>query len=195
MAYFTDMVLQLESLGILDVLLPFLLIFTISFAVLNKSKVLGKDSKRFNVIISVVFAFAAIIPHVIGGQPDVVPIINSALPNVSLLMIASMMVLILIGVFGSDVNVGGTDLAGIVVLFSIVAVGWVFMSSAGLVNTIPFLQDPQTRSMLVAVLVFAVVVWFITAEPNEESKGFQDFFGGMGKVLGNGGHGGSGGHH
>ncbi|MEK6917034.1 MAG: hypothetical protein AABW92_04785, partial [Nanoarchaeota archaeon] len=124
MSLLEEYILQLENLGLLDVLLPFLLIFTITFAVLQKSKILGEHAHRFNVMISFVLSMAAIIPHVIGRGPDVVIIINNALPNVSLLMIASMMTLLLIGVFGNDINNAGTPLVGIVVLFSVIAVGW-----------------------------------------------------------------------
>jgi hypothetical protein len=92
---FGQWISNLEQLGLLDVLLPFLLIFTITFAVLQKSRILGEDSKRFNTIVSLVLALAVVIPHVTnpGGPADVVVIINAALPNVSLLMIASMMAL------------------------------------------------------------------------------------------------------
>jgi hypothetical protein len=186
--YFGEIVCQLETLGLADVLLPFLLLFTIAYAVLQKSKILGEHSHRFNTIVSLVLSMAAVIPHVMnpGSPTDVVIIINKALPNVSLLMIAAMMTLLLIGVFGSDVNVAGTPLAGIVVLFSIIAVGYTFLASAGWVKDIPYLTDPQTRSMLVAVLVFGIIVWFITSEPGakDQQSGFSKFFEGMGKVMG-----------
>ncbi len=185
MAVFTDWIIQLENLGLLDVLLPFLLIFTVSFAVLQKSKILGEDSKRFNTLISFVLAMAAIIPHVIGRGPDVVVIINAALPNVSLLMIACLMALLLIGVFGNDVNIAGTPLVGIVVLFSAIAVAYTFISAAGALPMISFLQDAETRSMLIAVLVFGLMVWFITKEeePMDKRKStrdtLNDWFGGI----------------
>lgn len=167
MSYLENAVMSLENLGLLDVLLPFLLIFTIAFAVLQKSKILGERAKNFNTMVSFVLAMAAIIPHVIHKGPDVVVIINTALPNVSVLMIASMMVLLLIGVFGSDVNLFGTPLEGIVVLFAVIAVGYTFLASAGLVQNIPFLQDPETRSLIIAILVFGIIVWFITKEEDK----------------------------
>ena len=147
-----------------------MLIFTIAFAVLQKSKILGKDSKNFNTVISFVLALASIIPHVIGRGPDVVVIINAALPNVSLLMIASMMALLLIGVFGEEVNILGSPLEGIVVLFAVIAVGWTFLASAGLVKEIAWLSDPETKSLLVAILVFGLVIWFITKEDKPERE-------------------------
>lgn len=180
MSMFEQWIMTLENLGLLDVLLPFLLIFTITFAVLQKSKILGEDSHRFNVIVSFVMAMAAIIPHVIGIGPDVVVVINRALPNVSILMIASMMVLLLIGVFGKDVNIAGSNLEGFVVLFAIIAVAYTFMVSSGLLAQPPgwlsWIVDPQTRTMLVSILVFGIIVWFITKEekPMEKRKSVQD---------------------
>ncbi len=177
-------IIQLDQMGITEVLLPFLLIFTIAFAVLQKSKILGEKSHKFNVILALVLALVVIIPHVTNPEAtSAVDIINKALPNVSLLMIASMMVLLLIGVFGSNVNVAGTPLAGIVVIFAIIAVAYTFLASAGVVDQIGFLADDQTRSLLVAILVFGIIVWFITSEPDQESEGFKDFFEGMGKIF------------
>jgi hypothetical protein len=188
MAAFRDALLTLENLGLLDVLLPFLLVFTIAFAVLQKSKILGPDSKRFNVIISFVLAMTVVIPHVLGVQPSVVDIINKALPNVSLLMVAFMMALLLIGVFGQDVNIGGTQLEGWVVMFSFVAVAYIFLVSGGLLDRPPpwlsWLTDPETKSVLIAVLVFGIIVWFITKEEKELDKRqsvgdtMKDIFGG-----------------
>lgn len=168
MAIFTDWIIALENLGLLDVILPFLLIFTISFAILQKSKILGERAKNFNTILSFVLAMAAIVPHVTGTGPDVVVIINAALPNVSLLMIASLMVLLLIGVFGPDVNLLGTPLEGIVVLFAAIAIGYTFISASGWGPNIPWLNNPETQSLLVTILVFGLVVWFITKEEEDE---------------------------
>lgn len=190
MAIFTDAILALESMGLLDVLLPFILIFTIAFAVLQKSKILGMNAYRFNVGVAFVLALAAIIPHITGNGPDVVKIINQALPNISLLMIASMMTLLLIGVFGSDINIAGTNLASIVVLFAVLAVGYTFIAAAGYWN-LPNYLDQETLNLLIAIIIFGVIVNFITADPSQKKKdeGFGHFFKGMGDVLGKGGHG------
>jgi len=188
--YLGEIMCQLETLGLLNVLLPFLLIFTIAFAVLQKSKIMGERSYRFNIIISFVLALAAIIPHVTGSTvfPDVVVPINKALPQVSLLMVASMMALLMIGVFGHNINLAGTSLGGVVVIFSLVAVVYTFLQAAGLTRRIELLADPQTRSLLIAILVFGIIVWFITSEPNEDSKGtidsLKEFFEGFSTILG-----------
>jgi hypothetical protein len=198
--FFVDAICTLEGLGLLSVLLPFLLIFTLVFAVLQKSKILGDQSNRFNTVIAFVIAMATVIPHVIGRGPDVVVIINRALPNVSVLMVAALMILLLIGVFGKDVNFANTSAAGWIVLLSIIAVAYTFLVASGVLASPPawlnFLVDPQTRSLLIAILVFGIIVWFITKEehPGTERRSVNDTINNMfGGVLG--GRGGGGGHH
>ena len=90
MTNFTELFQIMESWGMLDVLLPFLLIFTVVFAVLQKAKIFGEDSKRFNVIIALVLGMVVVIPHIMGNYPegqDAVLIINKLLPNVALVLI------------------------------------------------------------------------------------------------------------
>ena len=47
-AGFSDLAYYFETYGVMDFLLPFLLVFTIIYAVMQKTKILG-DKKNFNV--------------------------------------------------------------------------------------------------------------------------------------------------
>ena len=90
---FVNVFEELNNLGVMDSLLPFLLIFTIVFAVLEKTKIIGEGKKQFNVIIALVISLMVVIPHVTGNYPpgqDAVQTINNALPNVSVVIIAVM---------------------------------------------------------------------------------------------------------
>ena len=48
--FFERAVMTLEQIGLTDVLLPFFLIFTLVFAILQKTELLGHDKKNFNVV-------------------------------------------------------------------------------------------------------------------------------------------------
>ena len=50
---FNDLIYQWENVGVFDLLLPFLLIFAVLFAILTNSRILG-DHKGINAIISIV---------------------------------------------------------------------------------------------------------------------------------------------
>ena len=95
---FSQLAYYFQTYGIMDFLLPFLLVFTIIYAVMQKTKILG-DKKNFNVIIALVIALTFVVPHVIGYYPlgyDPVQVMNESLPSVALVAVAAVMLLILI---------------------------------------------------------------------------------------------------
>lgn len=188
--YFQNVFYQLESIGLMDVLLPFFLVFTIVFAVLQRVHILGpeKKDKSFNIIIALVMASAVIFPHIVGGYPygfDVVDIINRALPNVSLVLVAILMVLLLLGIFGWPVGGEGTSLQGWIAFAAFAAVVYIFGSAANLWNMpdwLSFLRNPDTQALIIVLLIFGLVVWFITKE-EDESHG-ESALRSLGKTFG-----------
>lgn len=185
MSVFIDAIQYLEFLGVADVILPFFLVFTIVFAVLEKSHVLGKGDriKRYNLIIALAMGFAVIFPHVLGRYPpgmNVVLIINNALPQVSILLIGVIMLLLLLGAFGLKWPGAEGGAGSLVVIASILAILYIFTTSSGLFGWgfppwLWWLADPQTQSMLVTLLVFGVVVWFITRDEKPEKDDKDKF--------------------
>ncbi len=188
---FVQVIKMLEGFGLTDALLPFLLIFTLIFAILQKVKIFGKEKEKkgINIVIALVIALLVIIPHVTNEYPpgkDVVEIMNSAIPNVSLVIVAILMVLILIGVFGSEVDIAGTSLSGWIALAAFLAVGFIFGKSAGWFQRFPswlgWLDDPETQALVVVLLVFGILIWFVTKEPSEkkgekQKEGISKLFG------------------
>ncbi|MBR9690061.1 hypothetical protein GOV08_00060 [Candidatus Woesearchaeota archaeon] len=184
---FVEMIRTLESYGISDVLLPFILIFTIVFAVLQKTKVLGDGRKNFNVVIALVMSLAVIIPHVLNKYPpgsDVVDIMNKALPNVSLVLVAILMVLIMAGVFGHNINLAGASLGGWITIIGIFGVVAIFGSAAGW-NMFGWIRiNEDVRNLVVIILVFGVIIGFITREtPGDKAEGMFNKLGDSVKSL------------
>jgi predicted Na+-dependent transporter len=175
-----EFVLRLDQWGVMDVFVPFILVFTLVFAVLQKSKILGKEEERrkFNVIIALVIALAVVIPHITGDYPygaDIVDMINRALPNVALVVIAIIMLLVMIGVWGNDINIKESPLAGFAVIFSFVAVFIIFGGAAGWWGGnwpvwLSWLGNPDAQVIVVGILVFGIIIWFVTAEPKAKDK-------------------------
>lgn len=165
-----DFFLALERWGFSDVLLPFLLIFTIVYAVFRKTKILG-DKSRFDVIIAFVLAMATIVPHVTGSYPlgyNPVLILQKALPTVSIVVVALIMLLLLIGVWGAQSDwVAANTITGGIVLLSVVAIVWIFGAAAnwwagwGWFHRI---FGADATAIVVMILVFGLVLWFITRE-------------------------------
>ena len=92
-----------RDFGLFDVVLPFLLVFTIVFAILEKTRILGTlkvgekqiemPNKNLNSMVAFVFGLLVV------ATANVVRAINESLPNIIILVVAAVSYLIMIGVF------------------------------------------------------------------------------------------------
>lgn len=110
---FGKAIVFMRDLGVYDVILPFLLIFTILFAILERTKVLGTEKigeehytrKNLNAMVAFIVAFLVV------ASSRLVAIINEALANVMLLLLLVIFFVLLVGVFyeeGSGVMIEKT---------------------------------------------------------------------------------------
>ncbi|MBT6519636.1 hypothetical protein HOK51_07340 [Candidatus Woesearchaeota archaeon] len=176
MVTFQNVIARLEYMGLSDVLLPFLLIFTVVFAIMQKTQPLG-EKKSYNVLIALVLALSTVVPHVLGYYPanaDVVVIINKSLPSVSIVLVAIVMVFLVVGLFGGKATWGGA-LSGWIAFAAFILVFVIFASAANWFTYWPswlwWLSDPDTQALLIVVGVFALIIWFITKEPGDGKAG------------------------
>ncbi len=174
---FIDFVNSLDRMGVADVILPFFLVFVLVFAILKKIKIFGTDkkTKKYNIIIAVVLGAAVVFPHIIGNGPDIVPVINNALPHVSVIIIAIIMFLILLGAFGAKYDIAGVSMGGIVSIVAAIIIVYIFGAAAGwgwrIPRSLAFLEDPETVTLLIILLVFGIIIHYITKEDvSEEEK-------------------------
>ena len=197
MAFYENAVYSLQNLGLVDIFLPFILIFTIIFATLQKTRILGVGKKNFNIIVAFVMAMTVIVPHVTRSYPpgkDVVDILNQALPQVSVVFVAIIMVLILIGLLGGEARWMGGSMSGWIAIIAFFIIIGIFGRAAGWWATRPswlyWIDNPNTTGLVVVLLVFGVIIWFVTKEDTGTEnlgkmgyaiKQFGDFFKGGGR--------------
>jgi hypothetical protein len=178
MVVFQNALYVLDQIGFTDIFLPFILIFTILFAILQKIHVFGEDDRKFNGIIALALAIGAIIPHSLGRYPpgtDIVQILNTALPNISLLVIAVIFFLVLLGIFGGGPAWGSQFIGGIVTIAAIAAITIIFGSAAGWWQTsgiLTALSDPDIQATIIIIAVFWIIMTIITQE--EGTPGFAE---------------------
>lgn len=176
----------LQRWGFMDFILPFILIFTIVFAILQKVKIFGKEdeARKFNIIVALVLGLAVVVPHALGMYPrdkDVVNIMLGAIPNVSVILVAILMALLIIGMLGKRVELGGGSLSGWIAMLAFVVVAFIFGNAAGWWDAPwfrQFLGNQELIALVVTILVFAVIIWFVTSEKSDpKEKGFGEKFG------------------
>src|SRR3989338_3053673 len=118
----------------IQVVLIFLLIFVIIYAILQKTRVLGEGKKNLNIMVAVIVGLLVVIPHVTGRFPpnaDPVIIIGDALPSISIVLVAIIFLLIMIGVFGQEKIFLGMSMPGWIAFFSFAVIVIVFGGAAG----------------------------------------------------------------
>lgn len=168
--YFSNFVYWLDYWGVRDIILPFILIFTIFFAVLQRIHLFGAKDKKYNVALSLAIALLVVIPHATGMYPphaDVVNIINDSIPEVALLVIVVVLLLMMLGLgFGKAYGVAVT---GWVALLAAVVLLLIFISA---ITPLPILSyiDPSIQALIVILLIFGLIIWFVTREPTTEKK-------------------------
>ena len=173
--YFQNIAYMLENIGFMDFILPFILIFTILFAVLDKVQVLKE--RKFNAIVALSIALIVVIPHVTGAYPpeaDVINMINRALPGIALWIVMAVSFLILVGVFQPDLlKLISIKHSGLITAGALAVVVYIFGMSAlwweprGILY---FLSDPNTQALVVIVAIFWMVIAFITGKDETETE-------------------------
>src|SRR3990167_2130236 len=154
-----DAVGILQNIGVYSVVLPFLLIFALFYALLDKTKVLG-DNKFVHAAVSLVLAFLFV------SSLGAVKFLTAFLPLISVLIIIILFALIAFSqVFQEGALANRPELGD---QFNITQ-----PSSEGVEGLQAFLGEEQTRvffspsilSLIVLVIIFGVATYYITREP------------------------------
>ena len=179
---FQSVLYWLNSWGLQDAILPFLLIFTLLFAVLQKISIftktetggVAKPDRKINGILSFVIAALVVIPHItgyystaFGPNSDPVVVINTFLPATAILLLVMLMVIILTGFVGGVPNTVirlVAIVATLVLLITIVSEAWPGLAPAWLQ-----FSDPNLQALVIVLLVFGLVVWFVTKDDDQNA--------------------------
>tara|TARA_Y100000034_G_C6859015_1_gene390739 strand:- start:856 stop:1383 length:528 start_codon:yes stop_codon:yes gene_type:complete len=160
--------------GMFDVVLPFLLVFTIVFAILEKTKVLGeeKGEPRRNLNSMVAFVVGLIFVSVIR----LVDIINQALPEVALVLIISVSLLMIVGLFwgSTEVKLEEPWQKGLVFIIAFFVVLGIFFNAIGWLDKIVDYVDLHWAETVIPTLIFFIVIiaaiFYIVGGKKEDKK-------------------------
>jgi hypothetical protein len=171
MSTFRNALVFFDQLGVYDVVLPFLLIFTLVFAMLEKTKVFGveikhehdhevkKTRKNLNAMIAFVSAFLVV------ASSQLVAVINHTIAKAMVFLVMGTLFMVLIGIFNKDEELylkGGWHRLMMIIMFAgIVLVllynlGWLqFVYSYANNN----LSGPVVGSFALLIIVLGFMIW------------------------------------
>ena len=181
---FREILLFFDKIGIYDVVLPFLLVFTIVFAIFEKTKVFGMDEiegkkyskKNLNAMAAFVIAFMVI------ASGKLVEIITAVSSQMVILLLLSVFFLVLIGSFfkeKEDVFLeGGWKIFFMIIMF--IGIVIIFLqaikteSGEGyftyiLDYVVDNFDSTAVGSIIFIILIF-VFMWYITKTPGPSKK-------------------------
>lgn len=170
----------LQQWGFQDFFLPFLVFFTLMFAVLQKvalftkKKKVGSDDKivpdrAINGFISAAIAGMIVVPHVLRLYPlnrDPVELMMNFLPTSTIAFVVLIFGLLFIGIVSTPEAL--KEGSAIRVVVGLVAAAIVLLSF--LKNIFPAIFpewltiDPTTQAVAIVVAVMAGVIWFIAGD-------------------------------
>lgn len=167
----------LVRFGFFDVVLPFLLVFTIVFAILEKTKILGTDDGKPKKNINSMVAFTIAL-FVIAAKQIVVAI-QASLPLVFLVLLVLICFMLLVGAFvGGDKEFNFSEWKGwtkflAVVMF--IAVILIFLFAFGYLDSVlNYLSAKWTDTFIVSLIFLAIVVgtiYYIVGGKSEKGGG------------------------
>ncbi len=180
----------MAQLGVYDIILPFLLVFTLMFATLEKTKVLGLEvvvdksgkehtytRKNLNSIIAFTTAFFVI------ASAQLVRIISEVIANTMILLVTGLCFMLAVGLShtgqkefslqrlgkGWETGFWIANALGIILIF-LNAIGWLDKIYRFIVNGI---RSPETITIIMILLFIGLMVW-ITRTPKHKSKESDD---------------------
>jgi hypothetical membrane protein len=165
----------LEKVGLFDVVLPFMLVFTIVFAILEKTKVFGTEEidgkkytkKNLNAIAAFVIAFLVV------ASSELVEVITKVSSNVVILLLLAILFLMLVGSFfkeGEPVHLqGGWNVLFMIIMF--VGIVLIFLDALGwLEDTWEFLGGSAQGEGIGAIILIVIIVLFMVFIVREPAK-------------------------
>jgi len=161
-----------------EILLPLVLIFTIVFAILQTTKILG-GRKNIDAIIGVVLGLLLV------RSTKAVDVINSFLPNVALTMVVILMILLVIGVFLGEKTEWAHGLKAFAAIVSVILVLWIFSESYWRRFGVPTLfgnLSSDTKGVLVFIAILIIVIFFVTREESGGKK-FSERLDNLGEAI------------
>jgi hypothetical protein len=176
-----------KTLGVYEVVLPFILTFTIIYAILDKTKILGtekigkEEMPRRNLNSLVAFCIGLFVV----ASASIVSVINQAMGQIVLLVFISVFFLMSVGLFfkkDEDVSLHGGWRAGFMVA-TLVGILLIFANAIILKNGKSVLQfiyeqiaynyNSNAVASLILVGFIILIMYFVVKEPkkSEEKKG------------------------
>lgn len=163
---FVDALQNMDNYGLMDIWLPFFLIFIAAYAVLDRINIFAKKgdegnknkAKAYNVVLALILSILPVIFHITGEYKgfDLVRVINESLWVVGLIVVAFLMISLVTGPFGSKFNFKNNIIGS-----------WVLGGAILFIINFAF---PDVEGWVGLLTIFIIVVAVMTSKNRTENQ-------------------------
>lgn len=166
----------LRDFGFFNVVLPFLLIFAIVFAVLEKTRIFGTETvkgekvprRNIDAMVAFVIAFFFV------AATNLVEVIQIFLPQITFILIVIICLMLLIGAFSVEGELKiGRGLKIFLIIIVLIVILFLLLNVFGLLG--PFFElikelwGGPVLSTIIFLIIIAIVIWVVTKGPRKEA--------------------------
>ena len=195
MGTFDELFNTLGEAGFFTYLLPFVVMFAISFALLERVKIFGSSARKINGIVAIAMGFLFL------QNTYLLELFHRLVPNVSFILLAVLLGLLILGIFAGEHTQWSGVLLFLAFLFSLASIitAAVYPNlGEGYANWYSFLYDLDsgTKATIFGVIIIALILYFTlrtTPAEGENNGFFQRFQSNLGQGNNRGPGGGGGG--
>lgn len=151
-----------------NIILPFVLMFVVVFAILEKTQILGKEKRQINAIVSFIFSLMFLaVPGVIGMTQKMIPIIG-------MIIIILLSFMMLFGFVGGQTGEKGLN-KGLKITFGIligISMIVMIMWATGILPSMSsfFSNDEVVSTTIFIVFIIAIFSVVLSTTPKEEGS-------------------------
>ena len=168
-----------NRIGLYDVVLPFLLVFTLVFAILEKTRVLGTEEidgttyprRNLNSMMAIVIAFFVI------ASAELVEIITTVSSWVVLLLLAAVLFLMMIGTFWKTSEEGIVLEGGLKFIFvalMLVSLALIYLNAIGWLEPgLDWIKTHWQGNIVATGVMLSIIfgaLWFIIGSGSQKKK-------------------------
>ncbi len=167
MTSFRELIIGLDQMGFYDVALPFIVIFALTFALLEKVKIF--NNRSINGVLALAMGFLFL-------QNDyLLQMFHRIVPNVAFILLAVILGLLLIGIFaGKSVQFRGLFLtiAFFFAIASIITAASYDRLGRGYESWWQWFVDldPGSRMTIFGILIVGLILWLIFKQPPAQGQ-------------------------
>ncbi len=156
----------LVDIGLVDVILPFILVFTITYAVLQNTQVFGteingKPKKKINAMVAFVMGFFAVLTVNLIGT------LNIILTYFVLILVIGLLLALVFGIAGAEVGSKNKIFVALMTIFIVIFV-FLGLVRAGIIKESAFWSGFILPLAIMAAIVF--IIYYIFKKEKKKSK-------------------------